>query len=647
MRKYHILALLLGLQLMARGQTSDYDYFYWFDTDTSSLTKVPNCDGQWTMHIDVTKVSHSHLHTLSVMALDADGRVSQPLQRTFVRVLNNAQSCYWFDSNASEVVRVPLPRDGVVNIDVSRLSDGFHTLYYHVVDGNDIIGQPAVSFFFKIPVAQAVDDMRAMYWFDTDTIPQETSAVQGVTEIDVNQLADGLHTFHYIVLNGTLPSNPIQQFFYKGNSSAVNYITEYTYWVNDLQSQAKRVTISGQENPLTLVTMLQPPSQPLRSSQFYFEMTDGLPTVYPVNDLHLRFTDLHENQVDTMATYADLSSGERVTNATLLESGVGVTTTRPATNAIKWYRLEAQEGDELRFRLNTDAALQLFAPSGEEVEGISGATEWETVLASERGTYYVALHDMEDATASTVTVNYERTTNSLPGDVNGDGSVDIGDIVMVISVMTGSETRADIVSVADVNGDGAADIGDIVAIINIMTSQTVSVRSSSALRAPRQTDGDRLVTQVEGDRLHVALDNTREYTAFQFVLTLPEGASAGDITMNAERASRHIADVQSLADGRLLVMGYSMANQPITGSGGELLSIQLKGRQSSDILVSDILFADASGKTFRLGGDIATGVTDVETAGRQDAEAAYDLLGRRVVTPKGIILIGTRKVLVK
>ena len=56
----------------------------------------------------------------------------------------------------------------------------------------------------------------------------------------------------------------------------------------------------------------------------------------------------------------------------------------------------------------------------------------------------------------------------LPGDVNNDGQVGIGDIVAITNVMAGIESDAGVVSRADVNGDGQVGIGDIVAITNIM-----------------------------------------------------------------------------------------------------------------------------------------------------------------------------------
>ena len=54
---------------------------------------------------------------------------------------------------------------------------------------------------------------------------------------------------------------------------------------------------------------------------------------------------------------------------------------------------------------------------------------------------------------------------SLPGDVNGDGAVDVADIAAIISVMAGSVVSG---YAADVNGDGSVDVADISTVISIM-----------------------------------------------------------------------------------------------------------------------------------------------------------------------------------
>ena len=59
----------------------------------------------------------------------------------------------------------------------------------------------------------------------------------------------------------------------------------------------------------------------------------------------------------------------------------------------------------------------------------------------------------------------ELTDPVLPGDVNGDGVVDVADVNLIISIMLG-KTAA--VPAADVNGDGIVDVSDANLAINIM-----------------------------------------------------------------------------------------------------------------------------------------------------------------------------------
>ena len=62
-----------------------------------------------------------------------------------------------------------------------------------------------------------------------------------------------------------------------------------------------------------------------------------------------------------------------------------------------------------------------------------------------------------------------RTTSAIPGDVNGDGEVNVGDIVTICNVMAGNSTVDP--QLADVNGDGEVNVGDIVTICNIMAGK--------------------------------------------------------------------------------------------------------------------------------------------------------------------------------
>ena len=68
-----------------------------------------------------------------------------------------------------------------------------------------------------------------------------------------------------------------------------------------------------------------------------------------------------------------------------------------------------------------------------------------------------------------VTFGVTITSSTIVGDVNGDGEVNVGDIVTVCNVMAGISTVDP--QLADVNNDGEVNVGDIVTICNIMAGK--------------------------------------------------------------------------------------------------------------------------------------------------------------------------------
>lgn len=272
------------------------------------------------------------------------------------------------------------------------------------------------------------------------------------------------------------------------------------------------------------------------------------------------------------------------------------------------------------------------------------------------GTYSVVIDNTKLVQSPTEGIYLNPSTSQitiiesafLEGDVNGDGSVDIGDIVMVISVMTGTETDATIVARADVNSDDAADIGDIVSIISIMTGQPAGARANATARIWQQENSDRVSMTMEDNALHLSLDNSRDYTAFQFQLTLPEGTSSDDVTISSLRGQGHVATVEPMGNGQYLVMGYSLGNKNFNGYSGELLTLNLKGQQTDQVAIDNVIFADVKGQTYRLMGGEATGVGQIDNGKLKMDNSVYDLQGRKVTIGKnGIYLVGNKKVVVK
>jgi hypothetical protein len=58
-------------------------------------------------------------------------------------------------------------------------------------------------------------------------------------------------------------------------------------------------------------------------------------------------------------------------------------------------------------------------------------------------------------------------SNSLPGDLNDDGEVDVLDVVILINIILGFD---DPTYAGDLNDDGAIDVIDVVLLVNIILS---------------------------------------------------------------------------------------------------------------------------------------------------------------------------------
>ncbi|MBR3372627.1 MAG: Ig-like domain-containing protein [Bacteroidaceae bacterium] len=232
------------------------------------------------------------------------------------------------------------------------------------------------------------------------------------------------------------------------------------------------------------------------------------------------------------------------------------------------------------------------------------------------------------------------TSAPVPGDLTGDDVTDVSDIVAVISYALDVDNPA-----GDVTGDGVTDVSDIVAIIEYALN---FIDPNAAPSKPFMTDryamaqADDVVTGELFDReISLSLSSQTDYTAFQFMLTLPEGVTLSDVTPGAACSSQHGIVFKELRKGCYKVIGYASDNRCIKSANGELLRLKLGDSLSDDAMISNVYFAKTDTEKVRLNDltiGLATGVNGWKST--QDANTYYDLQGRRVTNPvKGNIYI--------
>ena len=154
--------------------------------------------------------------------------------------------------------------------------------------------------------------------------------------------------------------------------------------------------------------------------------------------------------------------------------------------------------------------------------------------------------------------------------------------------------------------------------------------------------GSNMLTQ---DGLALNLQNTTSFVAFQMDVTLDNGAVLNGVQL-AERAQGLKATYNKVGENTWRIVAFSVAKNVITGSEGNLLTLDVTGNQSATI--SHIEFSDSAANAYELA--LSSNTTGINTVGnaQQSIDNAYDLSGRRINgNTKGLRIVNGKKVVIK
>lgn len=181
-------------------------------------------------------------------------------------------------------------------------------------------------------------------------------------------------------------------------------------------------------------------------------------------------------------------------------------------------------------------------------------------------------------------------TNVIKGDANGDGEVNVSDIVEIVNYIMNKPSDKFVFAAADLNGDGEVNVTDIVKVVSIIMSSSNNAPKRAAVA--EMVDNDQLeMTSKDSKTLSLNLQNEGSYVASQFDVVLSAGQTLESIQLNSKRMANHQMTYTKTGDNRYKVVIYSLNNVAYKGQSGELLNIKVAG--SGDVSVEDILFVTA------------------------------------------------------
>ena len=282
-------------------------------------------------------------------------------------------------------------------------------------------------------------------------------------------------------------------------------------------------------------------------------------------------------------------------------------------------------------------SVPLYTPSNESAELYKAADQWMY--------FYIPME-----------------SDFIPGDVNGDGSVDINDVTALIAyVLTGDATGIDL-RAADVNNDEEVDINDVTTLINYVLTGNMGkslhrIRAELGMRFAATADrlDMRSVTLRPGETrvVDVALNNNENaYTAMQFQVVVPEGVKLLNVT-GVERGEKHTYYLRQheSEENTYDVMGVSPALATFAGNEGQVMRFTIAADvdfdvQNANITLMNVLLATANNAY--LSNDVMARVVDgsgVEqvVAGKQVTDVRYiNVAGQESETPfSGVNIVVT------
>lgn len=425
MTNYRTKRFVLSLLLAAVGATSQAQnrlatLEYWIDANYASRQTV-STDGNFAKEIDVSSLCNG-VHTITMRVSDAEGRWSGTLLRHFLKTSSTiaenelAKYEYWIDSDYKNTTSGQLTGTLDLDIDVSNLCQGVHTLQLNIADKRGQVSQTMFRHFLKL--AENVSDRKLAhyeYWIDTDyaNVQSGATADGNITlDIDVSSLCKGVHTLSYQVQDdeGHKSAPRLIHFLIPDVESGVGTIAAYEYWFN--------------HGPRTRVE-LQPASPTMSINDMIIEIKGVVPNTVEGYRFYAaeERAEVDDNVFFGMQVYNADNQGSLAVQSdefpmtvpvelnmkALTAAGEPLTVAAPASGRMQGMKSETAIGDSLIYTLSLEnVKADFYDAAGNQLEAVRKVTEageaTYTLMATSAYTYMLVYGASEIQTELTATL---------------------------------------------------------------------------------------------------------------------------------------------------------------------------------------------------------------------------------------------------
>ena len=186
-----------------------------------------------------------------------------------------------------------------------------------------------------------------------------------------------------------------------------------------------------------------------------------------------------------------------------------------------------------------------------------------------------------------------------PGDINGDGIIDVSDYIGVANYILGEEQVGIVAAAADVNKDQVVDVSDYIGVANLILYNNIYGQAVNAARSAERRHTNTDVSTLDNviyispleaasngeTQVSIRMKNTVGIRGFQFDLYLPEGMTAvkdGNnryvSTLSNGRkpaGDQHTLTLSEQQNGAIRFLCGSQYDETFTGNDGEIATLTI------------------------------------------------------------------------